>query len=95
MGTVTPMSRGEPRLYCLWRISGDFNLTELPGTVAGTSPQELIVMCIRAEQPFVVGMTDADVIADIARATNPEDPHYVGYEMPIIILSADAVFFGT
>lgn len=95
MGTVTTISRGEPRLYVLWRIEGDFTLSDLPGDLAGTSPDILIGYCIKAEQEFTKGMTDDEVLNDIARATLVGDPHYRGYEMPIIMLSTDAVFFQT
>jgi hypothetical protein len=81
----------EPRLYVMWRIDGEFNLTDLPVIHRDKSTNELVELCIRMDSED----DDDEIAHQIAMATDSDHPDFMGYEMPLIMVSADVEFIQT
>ena len=81
----------EQLLYVMWRIDGEFNLTTLPVTHRDKSTNEILVLCIQLNSKE----DDDEVARQIAVATDSDHPDYIGYEMPMILVSADVEFIQT
>lgn len=81
----------EQLLYCVWRIDGEFQVTDLPVRFRNLNTNELLVMCIRKESED----DDDDIEELIAIATDSDHPQFIGYEMPVIFVSADVEFIQT
>ena len=78
-------------LYVMWRIDGECNLTVLPVIHRGKNTNELIVLCIQMDSEE----DDDEIARQIAMATDTDHPDFIGYEMPMILVSADAEFIQT
>ena len=81
----------EQLLYVMWRIDGEFNLTTLPVIHRDKSTNELLVLCIQMDSEE----DDDEIALQIAMATDTDHPDFIGYEIPMILVSADAEFIQT
>lgn len=81
----------EKHLYVMWRIDGEFSFTDLPIIHKDKSTKELVELCIRMD----FENDDNTIEHQISMATDPDHPAFIGYEMPLIMVSADVEFIQT
>jgi hypothetical protein len=81
----------ETLLYVIWRIDGEFELTDLPVRYRDLNTDELVKICIRKESED----DDDSIEYQIQIATNSDHKDFQGYEMPAIFVSADVEFIQT
>ena len=79
----------ERHLYVLWRVDGDFYFTTLDPELKDLEPNELLNHCIHEE---LQDAEDDEINELIAMALDTDHPKYIGYEMPVAFISADAEF---
>jgi hypothetical protein len=73
------------KLYVLWRVDeDDFILTILDLEHSSKPLNEIIELCIRDEYKDHSELT---LQGFIRTALDPEDPNYMGYEMPMSFLA--------
>jgi len=77
--------------YVLWRIDGDFQLSELSEEMFNLpSNNDVLIACLNQEyQENETGMTEEELHAQIAMATDTDSPDFIGYEMPMAFLGPD------
>lgn len=80
------------RLYVMWRIEDEFNLTDLDPVHQTLDTNELVKLCIQDPE---MGFEESEIEDMITMATDFDDPSFIGYEMPIIFVSSDVRFIQT
>ena len=76
-------------LYVLWRFDGDFYFTKLDPDLKDLEPGELLNHCIHEEMKDA---EDDEIEELISMALDTDHPWYIGYEMALAFISADAEF---
>ena len=83
---------GTPRLYCVWRVDGELELTDLDPKYQGKSTNELVRRCITAPD---TGFKEQEIEDLLRTALDTEASDFIGYEMPCIFVSSDVKFIQT
>jgi len=82
------------RLYCVWRVDGEFSITDIDVSFRDEDFDTIITEAIRQDADDM-GMSAFHNLEDkenhinnlIAIATDPNDPYFMGYEMPMVIVA--------
>lgn len=82
------------RLFCVWRIDGDFFITDIDVSFRDKDFNTIVAEAIRKDADDM-GMSaflnkedkEQHIKSLISTATNPDDPWFIGYEMPMVIVA--------
>lgn len=83
------------RLYCVWRVDGEFNITDLSSDFQDKDKNTILIEAIKKEAENISFENEQDkqkyVENTIAISTDPDCPWFIGYEMPVVFVTDESV----
>lgn len=82
------------RLFCVWRVDGEFSITDIDVSFRDKDFNTIVAEAIRKDADDM-GMSaflnkeekEQHIKSLIATATDSDDPSFIGYEMPMVIVA--------
>lgn len=82
------------RLFCVWRVDGEFSITDIDVSFRDKDFNTIVTEAIRKDADDM-GMSaflnqedkEQHIKNLIAIATDSDDPSFIGYEMPMVIVA--------